>query len=405
MMKSFFFPLLLIAALMQTGCNFLFGTKKDKQVAEVFEQGRIDPRLVPSSVGYVPVLPFWSGFQNPVDVYVGYDEMIYVVDDKGLHVLDQKGVEQKLISFQGATDVVQDRRLHTYVAARIDYDVNNDGITENVAAVFHLMNTALAGAPVFVDTLIHPFCDNTRVVFKGAADMNVQFTGLATLADNTLLVARTGPTNDLTSSAYPDNTVLFYKPNGSLIKNANGLNSTTSSLKSVLKISSICSFAAPPQQISANGSNDFIITQTAAQAEYKTLWMKYFTDPDAGSVYSENADLLNFDKSKASRFLYESFRFKMPADVCVATDASGYIFVVDAASDSLYQFTQKGFEGVNAPATSSNKKQVLASFGGPGVGPFNFNQPCGVAYFRKMVYVADKGNGRICRFKLSTDLE
>ncbi|MFM8493662.1 MAG: hypothetical protein ACKOA7_08000, partial [Bacteroidota bacterium] len=38
-------------------------------------------------------------------------------------------------------------------------------------------------------------------------------------------------------------------------------------------------------------------------------------------------------------------------------------------------------------------------------GPFQFRSPNGVAYFRRVVYVADTGNGRIMRYKLSTDLE
>nr|MBP9181087.1 hypothetical protein [Bacteroidia bacterium] len=69
------------------------------------------------------------------------------------------------------------------------------------------------------------------------------------------------------------------------------------------------------------------------------------------------------------------------------------------------QFTNRGYEGVNAPATYSDRKQIIASFGGNGSGPFQFKDPSGVCYFKRMVYVADKGNGRICRYKLSTDIE
>jgi hypothetical protein len=103
--------------------------------------------------------------------------------------------------------------------------------------------------------------------------------------------------------------------------------------------------------------------------------------------------------------LYQSYRFAQPADVCIAPDETGYIFVVDAQKDSLYQFTNKGFEGVNPPANSGIKKQIITSFGGRGAGAFEFNQPSGVAYFKRIVYVADKGNNRIIRYKLSTDLE
>jgi hypothetical protein len=84
--------------------------------------------------------------------------------------------------------------------------------------------------------------------------------------------------------------------------------------------------------------------------------------------------------------------------------------VVDSGTDSLYIFTNQGFEGVNPPANSIFKKQVIVSFGGPGIdgtssGPFSFNDPSGVCYDRKMVYVADKNNNRICRYKLSVDMQ
>lgn len=203
-----------LALLTLQGCNFLFGIKNDPTVQEVFEQGAIDPNLNPENVGYVPILPFWTGFKNPVDVYVGYDEMVYVVDDEGLKVLDQAGNLFETIPIPGATDVVQDRRLHTYVAGRADVVIN--GQTWNLAAVYHLTHTADGGPVQIVDTLIHPFADASRnnTSFRGADDEQVEFTGLATLWDNTLYVARRGPRNDLASIARPDNTVLFFDENG-----------------------------------------------------------------------------------------------------------------------------------------------------------------------------------------------
>lgn len=387
-------------------CNFLFGTREDDTVKEIFEEGAIDPNLYPENVGYVPILPFWSGFDNPVDVYVGYDEMIYVIDDNGVNVLDQTGKIHRVIPIQGATDIIQDRRLHTYVAGRVTVDIN--GTMRNLAAVYHLVNTSSANPVEFVDTLIHPFADLSRnnTAFRGADDEAVVFSGLATLSDHTLYVSRSGPRNDLAAIARPDNTILFYNSKGANIGYANGLNPVSSSLKSVLNITSISTFAAPPQSLSGiSNSVEFIIAQGAASAQYKVLWIKQLVDPEAGTSYIENAELVLQDLDKADRFLYEPDRFLSPADVFIAPDFSGYIFVVDSQLDSLYQFTRKGYEGVNPPPTSTGSKQILASFGGHGAGPYQFNQPSGVCYFRKIVFVADKGNGRIVRYKLSTDLE
>jgi sugar lactone lactonase YvrE len=79
----------------------------------------------------------------------------------------------------------------------------------------------------------------------------------------------------------------------------------------------------------------------------------------------------------------------MPEDVTV--DPEGNIFVVDADFDSLFKFTAAGDE--------------LQSFGGTGSGEKQFQQPQGVAFFDRTLYVADTGNNRIVRFRLSTDVD
>ena len=406
------FPLLLLlsalsAAITLQSCEFLLGSKKDDTVDDIFDQGAIDPNLVPQSVGYVPVLPFFQGFINPVDICVGYDEMIYVVDDNGVNVLDQKGTRYTILPIPGATDVVQDRRLHTYIAGRVT--VVRGGNTLNLPAVYHLVNTGTRTYSI-IDTLIHPDCDESRLTtpFRGAEDEQVQFTGLATLHDNTLYLSRTGPRNDFSSSARPDNAVLIFDAAGKNIDYAAGLNPVSSGLKSSVGISSIATLAAPPQRIfGMSESRNFVVTlnSTATPLEFRVLALRYLVDPELGPSFAESSELLDFDTTKAKRFLYQPGRFKSPEDVFVAPDQLQYSFVVDSGTDSFYQFTNRGYEGVNAPATYSDRKQIIASFGGNGSGPFQFKDPSGVCYFKRMVYVADKGNGRICRYKLSTDIE
>jgi hypothetical protein len=382
------------------------GSKKNNETSDIFKQGKIDPHLYPTNVGYVPIQPYFTGFSNPVDVFVGFDQMIYVVDDNGVEILDLTGKFQKRISIYGATDIIQDRRQHTYVCGRILKDVTGDGIPENLPAVYHFYNASAANGPIFVDTLIHPFCDASRNTsgYRGSTDEQVQFTGLACLADNRIYVSRTGPVNSLSTVALPDNSILIFDKNGINLGYCNGLNPTNSSLKSELNISAIATQQVPPQSYNS-ATDNFFITQNSPQAEYGVLNILESNDPVAGITFGENANLLNFDYSKATRFLYQSFRFKNATDVYVAPNSTGYVFVVDATTDSLYQFTQKGFEGVNPPANSGITKQIIASFGGAGNGPFQFNQPSGVCFYNSMIYVADKGNNRICRYKLSTDLE
>lgn len=407
MRRAYFFITTTLLFITMNSCDFLFGTREDAVVDEIFEEGAIDPELVQDEVGYVPVLPFWTGFIAPRDIFCGYDEMIYVVDAEGLKILDQTGEIFQTIDIPGATDVTQDRRLHTYVAGRVSYDVDGDGVMEDLAAIYHLTGTSYGNVEI-IDTLIHPFCDASRNItsFRGADDEAVTFTGLATLADNTLYVSRKGPRNDVSGIARADNAVLIYDEDGNNISYANGLSPVTGNLKSVWDIAGIATFAAPPQSLSGiSGSAEFMICLDQPAAAYKGLWITQTVDPEAGVIYGENALLTVFDYTKADRFLYEPDRFIQPTDIYIAPDFTGYIFITDAGTDSLYQFTRKGYEGVNPPAGSPNTKQIIASFGGVGSGPFNFSDPSGVAYLRKVVYVADKGNNRICRYKLSSDLE
>ena len=109
------------------GCDAVLGSKSDPTTEEIFEEGETDPTLV-DDVGYVPLNPFYTqgvggAFQNPVDVYVGYDEFVYVADDRGVHVLDLAGRPQFLLSevagqpLRDITAIVQDRRFDLYRVA------------------------------------------------------------------------------------------------------------------------------------------------------------------------------------------------------------------------------------------------------------------------------------------------
>jgi hypothetical protein len=414
--KNIFF--LLGISLLLGSCS-IFGSKKNSTVDDVFVQGSIDPNLVPNNVSYVPIYPYINNVRNPLDVFVGYDELIYIVcdndvdnkEDNEVLVYDQKANLVFRLNIFGATDITQDRRLHTYIAGRYYTD---DTKTTHLAAVYHIEKMA-AGTPNFIDTITHFTCDESRnnTSFRGADDIAVEFTGLATLWDNTLYVARTGPRNDLTSIARPDNGVLVFDAAGTNIGFTTNLNPNQSSLKSSLGISGLATLAAPPQRLSGiSPSKNFFISLADQNnnLEYRALSIVATDDPDQGVIFGENTSFLNFDVSKADRFMYESFRFKKSEDIYVAPDASGYIFVTDSEKDSVFVFTNGGFEGVNPPANSNIKKQIIVSFGGSGSdgkgsGPFNLINPTGICYFNRTIFVCDKGNNRVCRYKLNTDLQ
>ncbi len=415
--KKYSFFLIIAVVLFNSACS-LVGDKRNKTADEVFDQGKVDPNLNVSNVGYVPLYPFFNGIRNPLDVFVGYDELIYVIaendeadiNDNELLIYDQKGTLSYRLRIPGATDVVQDRRLHTYIAGR----AQRPNGTELVAAVYRISNLG-SGTPIFEDTLIHYLCDESRTTtsFRGPDDVAVQFTGIACLYDNTLYVARTGPTNRTDGFVRPDNGVLVFNPKGENIGFSNGLNPTESSLKSAAGISGLATLVGPPQRLTGiNTSKNFFVTLNNRDfnLEYRVLNINVFDDPDAGTQYSENPTFLNFDPTRADRFLYEPNRFLEPYDICVAPDVSGYIFVTDTGKDSVYIFANNGFEGVNPPANINVRRQIIASFGGSGPdgkasGPFNFVNPTGICYFQRTIFVCDKGNNRICRYRLNTDLQ
>jgi hypothetical protein len=187
-MKSIKSTVLLVSLLfINAGCDFLFGSRDDETVKDVLKQGAIDPSLTGGVVGYVPILPVWSGFERPLDVFVGYDELVYVVDSgaatQGLWVLDLKGDRQQFIPIKGASKMTQDRRLRTYVLGRVDAEVQ--GETYNLPAVYVLQGTG-TNSFTYIDTLIHPFNDNSRsnTAFRGLFDEQVEFTGIASTHDN-----------------------------------------------------------------------------------------------------------------------------------------------------------------------------------------------------------------------------
>ncbi|MEQ9278403.1 MAG: hypothetical protein RLN83_02815 [Balneola sp.] len=420
--------LLVLLAVAGAGCDNIFGSKNDETNEEIFDEGKIDPRLE-NVDGYAPVLPFWGEFDAPNDVHIGFDTFVYVTDNEGVHLLDRADLSpRKTIKLQGANAVTQDRLLNIYVSARIDTIIDKNGIptTFNLPAVFKIKNMNGAGDIQFVDTLIFPFDDaslstsaaqNARLNKSSSNNYeNVEITGLTILADNSVYVSRRGPQNSTNQIAAPDNTVLEFariEENGvptnkmTNVRQITTLNPTNPSLRSAVRLSSIASFVTPPQRDRLTDDRSFLIAQAsqAQDIDFRVLWINAVETTD-GLIFQQNSSLLAQDTSQANGFLYEPGKFQMPTDIAFSGDDDAFIFVVDSETDSLYQFQSNGQEGVNPPVgADADSKKILVSFGGEGSGPKQFINPSGVAYYRTIVYVADTGNNRIARFKLTTDFE
>jgi hypothetical protein len=425
MRKPLLFAVLILPLLI--GCEALFGTKQDDTTREIFREGRRDPNLVVDDVGYAALTPFWTGFNQPTSVYVGYDELVYVTDADGVHVLDRAGrrYANGFFPVRGATAVTMDRKLNLYVAARYDTIITslNPAVTWDLAAVYKI-NGMNQGTPRVVDILVQPFMDGSRSttssqrvrLVKGSptSEERVEITGLAVLADNTLYVTRRGPSNPTGTSQAADNTVLVFEEmeaggvrNGKMVNTSQirALSPTVPSLLSGVGLTGITTLVAPPQRDNMSADRGFIVTQGGAGTiPFRVLWVDVVETVN-GTEYRPRVQLLARDTSRAERFLYDQSRFTEPSGIAFSGDGRNFILITDAGRDSLYLFQSNGYEGVNPPVGSPTRKTIRVSFGGTGNGVRQFNDPMGVAYFRQVVYVADKGNNRISRFKLNTDLE
>ena len=416
--------LLTFGAVFLAACDGLLGSKSDGTTEEIFEEGRIPPSLV-SEAEYVALFPFFSlggdgaPLEAPQDIYVGYDELIYVADRRGLHILDLAGRPAAFLPLDGARAVVQDRRFHLYVAARRDTFLNDR--TWNLPVIYRYSNLT-TGSPTIEDIIWHPFDDDSRkfnLPDPIDTDEQVSFTGVSVLFNNRIYVSRRGPVNDLTSVVLAHNTILEFTPEGVNLQAILALNPTRESLRSAINPADVMTFVQPPQRANFPSTKHFIIAQSPYpdgqdpnngfaedSLRFPVLSILAVETPD-GIVYRPDSQKLqtSADPSKGSGFLYEEFKFLDPSDLAFAADGTNYIYVLDAGRDSLFVFTNTGIEGVAPPPGASSLIPVNVSFGGTGDGALQFSNPQGVAYFERIVYVADTGNNRISRFRLNTDFE
>ncbi len=418
--------LLGVVATLSAGCDTLFGSKTDETTEEIFDAGRIEPSPL-NEAEYVPLFPFFTtggdgaALQDPADVYVGFDEFLYIVDARGLHVLDRAGRPALFLAIEGgANAVIQDRRLDVYVTARKDTTLN--GRSWSLPVVLHFAGIT-SGAPRLVDTLWHPFDEESRrfnLPDPVPTDEQVAFTGLGVLfandpaRSNSLYVVRRGPVNDRASVIRPHNTILEFNAEGLNTQALVALNPSNESLLSSVFPSDILTFVQPPQRASFTENRSFLVAQTPSleadgsgrRLRFGVLSILAVETPDGIEYRPDTQKLLNAgNPDRGEGFLYDEFKFVRPSGLALAADATQYLFVADSGNDSLFVFTGTGVEGVAPPPGSSSTKPVVVSFGGTGDGALQFRNPNGVAYFDRIVYVADTGNHRISRFKLNTDFE
>ena len=397
---------LLLGLVLTAGCEDYFGNKTDLDFIEVPDYDAV------RQLAYVPILPVLDMFDRPTDVTVGFDELIYVVDAATEEViaLDQAGRELGRRFVPGATAVAQDRAFDLLVVGSFDTVLVDGGNPRNYTfpAIYRLRMFSgsaydIAQAQI-VRKVVHPFYTGRRGNSNDELP-RVRFNKIAVVGNNSdpelnnrYYVTRAGEGFD-GGGIIPNDAILYFSNQDEFITTI-PVNTSTGVFNDYFQSPSGIATPAQPPQLTTGTGREFIFTSTDPATTLKVQFIEYF-ETEFTSFYSPR--LIAPDTSQADGFLYEPDKFSQPTAVTLAGDGTEFIFVVDAGTDSLYQFVSNGFEGVLPPAASGIDRYQKVSFGGTGTGATQFNRPMGVAYFNRIVYVADSENGRVLRFQLTTD--
>lgn len=359
-MNNFYKYSILLILLLIIGCVEKFDINQ-------FKSENNNPNIGGDTV-YIQISPQWTGFNKPQDIYIGKETFIYIADTDNDRIVMMNLAGQVLgtRSIKKPQSISQDHRLNLLVCA--EFDTLISGITKTFSAVYKIN---LAGSSHHIET-----AEIKRLLPIEFTPINEQrhYTAVTTFYDNSFYVARQGPGN---SSIFdPDNSILIFHPKAfygkgdgdTLIGRVANIDPVSSGLISANQISSMSSI---------NKNNlDFVATLIGNNS-FKAQWFHYQISAIDEKYVSQ------FSPQDGISFVIPN-RFSQPEGNWV--DNAGNIYIADAGKDSIYKFSTFGEE--------------LQSFGGPGV----FNDPHGVAFFDRTLYVADTGNNRILRFILSTDL-
>lgn len=384
----------LLLAFFLIGCDGFFGKKTELDFIDT-------PEFQIRDISYVPIQPALTNFIRPIDITTGFDELIYVVDEGTEEVisLDESGRELGRFSVQGARSVVQDRRFDLLVIGTKTDTISGKAFDLTCIYRIDLHGTnGLYGIrhAKITKEIVHPFYYKSTF---SSTDPGVVFNRIGVLANNTYYVTRNGTGSNTFDG--PDDAVLLFSAADKFITPV-AVSSNGALYRDYFKKPFGVATTVQPPQISANGNNDFIYSSLSPEGVIKVQYIEYI-ETEFGATYEPR--VMSTSENEADGFLTFPYRFDDPKGLSLAGDGTNHIFITDSKKDSLYLFSLNGFEGVKPPPGYSTTKYINVSFGGTGVGLSQFNEPSGIAYKNKVVYVADAGNGRVIRFKLTTDFD
>lgn len=317
-----------------------------------------DGTIAVSDTTYIQLTPVWepaTGYDlnQPKDILIGREPLIYVADtgNNRILMLDLAGnILGESQQVENPVGLTQDSKLNLLIVTD-----TNKIYRINLVAIQH----DIAVAPV---ELMYEEVDNPDRRYTGILPFLKSFQGETVIE---YFVSATGnDTKDNQILKFPEDFFVEIIPGEGATLTANGFGMLS---------------ASSPSGLTAIGnfSEDFIFCMVG-QNNFKVQWL---TPSEFGYVALLNPANGNFD-------LFEPGKFSAPEDVTL--DEQGNIYIVDADLDRMFKFSASGDE--------------LQSFGVSGDGERQFNGPHGVAFFDRTLYVADTGNNRILRFRLSTDI-
>ncbi|MDD8019312.1 MAG: hypothetical protein PHP42_13145 [Bacteroidota bacterium] len=359
-MKKYFFTS--VAAL----SIFLFSCEESKYPLSSLPKGDKVKNI--GDTVFVQQNPAWSGFNNPQAIIVGNEPLVYVADTDNdrIVMMDLSGYVIGYSKYiKHPIGLAQDKLLRLIVCAEFDTVLQGRTAPTTFGAVYKI---DLFAAKHNIAT-----ADVHRVYYE-PSDTVRRFTAVATLSDNQYYITRVGPNNDKLIDN--DIAVMQFSSSDRFLTTIPELTPGGTGIKSLHNLTGIATMPT-------GRSVEFVISQTGDKAQFKVQWIRLIS---AGQTTNWES---KFDpKDNPDLDIFRLNHFTTPEGV--ALDGSGNLYVIDAGKDSLFRFTTLGIEKY--------------SFGGLGSGPGKLNNPHGVAYFDRTLYIADTGNNRIVRFKLSTDL-
>jgi len=357
----------------------LIACQEDKYPVESLPQSQAKTSVIAETT-YVQQKPDWDwqGFNMPQAIVVGNESFIYVADtyNDRIVMLDIAG---RVIGYsqyiKQPVSLAQDKRLQLLVCASFDTLLSGHSAPTTFGALYRL-NLPAVNHTISLAT--------PRRVFFEPADSTRRYTAVATLFNNMYYVARTGPKNALTLIDRDDAILLFSKTDGLITPVTSGFSPDGTGLLSIHYATSL----ATSSPLSSTKNVDFIFGQIEVPGGVipllKVQWIQLTIQGQTEGFASKYPSIdPNIGITQINKFM-------QPRGVVV--DPSGNLFVVDSGTDSLYRFNTRGIEQY--------------SFGGhhDKYGR-NLVEPYGVAFFANTIFIADRGSNRICRFKLSIDME